>query len=83
MCLRGTRHSELQWMSGKKLHKKSLPSMSCVWPVATLNLMQTGEAPSHGSQTELQLLLQDFEDVFAIPSVISLQRSFDPKIGQY
>ncbi|GKA50889.1 hypothetical protein Tco_0744085 [Tanacetum coccineum] len=46
MCLRGTRHFELQWMSGKKLHKKSLPSMSCVWPVATLNLMQTGEAPS-------------------------------------
>ncbi|GJV02666.1 putative mitochondrial protein [Tanacetum coccineum] len=29
MCLMGTRKSELQWMSGKKLHKKSLPSMSC------------------------------------------------------
>ncbi|GJX33952.1 putative mitochondrial protein [Tanacetum coccineum] len=79
ICLRGTRHSELQWMSGKKLHKKSLPFMSYVWHVATLNLMQTGEAHSHGSQTVLQLLLQDFEDMFAIPSVLSLQRSFDPK----
>nr|GEV42412.1 retrotransposon-related protein [Tanacetum cinerariifolium] len=44
MCLRGTRHFELQWMSGKKLHKKSLPFMGCVWPVATLNLMQTDES---------------------------------------
>nr|GEY96571.1 hypothetical protein [Tanacetum cinerariifolium] len=80
MCLRGTRHSELQRMSGKKFHKKSLPFMSCVWHVATSNLMQTGEAPSHGSQTELQLRLQEFEDVFAIPYALPPQRSFDHKI---
>nr|GEX83965.1 hypothetical protein [Tanacetum cinerariifolium] len=80
ICLRGTRHFELQWMSGKKLHKKSLPFMSIVWPVATLNLMQTGEAPSHGSQTELQLRLQEFKDVFAIPYALPPLRSFDHKI---
>ncbi|GJX59479.1 retrotransposon-related protein [Tanacetum coccineum] len=80
MCVRGTRQSELQWMSGKKLHKQSLLSISCVWPVATLHLMHTAEALNPESKPELKLLLQEFEDVFAIPSTHPLQRSFDHKI---
>nr|GEV07607.1 RNA-directed DNA polymerase, eukaryota [Tanacetum cinerariifolium] len=38
------------------------------------------EAPSHGSQTELQLRVQEFKDVFAIPYALPPQRSFDHKI---
>ncbi|GJW82976.1 putative reverse transcriptase domain-containing protein [Tanacetum coccineum] len=49
-------------------------------PEISLNALTTDEALSYGSQKELQLLLQEFEDVFSIPSALPPQRSCDHKI---
>lgn len=70
MCLRGTKQAELQWLSGKRLSKQvtdCLPSIRCVWPSVTLNLMHTAEVQDEKMVHELKILQQEYDDVFAIP----------------
>ncbi|GJX69778.1 retrotransposable element Tf2 [Tanacetum coccineum] len=86
VCLKGTKQSELQWINRKQLHKcvgekndACYPTINCIWPVASLNLMQSsqeeGEYP-----LELQSLLEEFGDVFAVPTELPPKRSFDHNI---
>ncbi|GJY76239.1 hypothetical protein Tco_0481355 [Tanacetum coccineum] len=84
ICLRGTQQSKLQWLSGKKLHKQLVgdtsayvPSVSCIWPSATLQLMQSTKMYEAKYHPKLEHLLQKFEDVFAVSSTLPPQREDD------
>ncbi|GJR97539.1 putative mitochondrial protein [Tanacetum coccineum] len=86
VCLIGTKHSELQWINRKQLQKyvrekndACYPTIHYVWPVASLNLMQSaheeGEYP-----LELPSLLEEFKDVFVVTTKLPPKRSFDHNI---
>ncbi|GJZ05333.1 retrotransposon-related protein [Tanacetum coccineum] len=84
---KGYKQSELQWMSGKQLSRQInnrgdpyFSSINCLWPSASLNLMQTVPEPNTSYDPELRKLLQEFGDVFAIPIELPLQRSCDHRI---
>ncbi|GJY40766.1 hypothetical protein Tco_0428036 [Tanacetum coccineum] len=87
ICLRGTHQSELQWLSGKRLSKQLMgtngacvSSISCIWPSATLHLMQTSELQNPHTYPALASLLQEYDDVFAIPTTLPPPRDFDHRI---
>ncbi|GKC31780.1 reverse transcriptase [Tanacetum coccineum] len=86
-CPLGTKQSELQWMTEKQLSKQVIgrsdpyfSTINCLWPSASLNLMQTIPDPNTPSDSALSNLLQEFEDFFAMPTGLPLQRSFDHRI---
>nr|GEV64019.1 retrovirus-related Pol polyprotein from transposon 297 family [Tanacetum cinerariifolium] len=58
--------SELQFMSGKQLSREvvdrgasSFSSINCLWPTASMNLMQTGLEPNTPYDPQLRNLLQE------------------------
>ncbi|GJU46256.1 gypsy/ty3 retroelement polyprotein [Tanacetum coccineum] len=74
VVLRGTRQFELQWMQGRPMSKQlegQGKEMYSVWPSISLNLI-------HGNnqqlQTKIQGLLEEFNDVFAIPTCLPPNR---------
>ena len=81
--LRGTRKASLQWMKGSKMQIQTpcaeLSSMAlCVYPTASLNMVsmsENAEVPK-----EISSLIDKYHDVFAIPTTLPPQRSFDHKI---
>nr|GEV78969.1 putative alpha/beta hydrolase fold protein [Tanacetum cinerariifolium] len=84
ICLRGTKQSELQWMSGKHLSKQVvdrgdpyLASINCLWPTTSLNLMQASPDPNTPYDPELRDFLLEYGDVFAVPTELPPQRSYD------
>ncbi|GJU93485.1 putative mitochondrial protein [Tanacetum coccineum] len=87
MCLTGTKQSELQWMSGKQLSRQVIDrgdpyfsTINCLWPYVSLNLMQTIPEPNTPYDPELRNLLQEFGDVFGVPTELPPKRSCDYKI---
>nr|GEY53827.1 hypothetical protein [Tanacetum cinerariifolium] len=84
--LRGTKQSELQWINGKQLHKcvgekndACYLTINRVWPLASLNLMQSTQEERE-YPLELQSVLEEFVDVFAVPTDLPPKRSFDNNI---
>ncbi|GJV53710.1 Fe(3+) dicitrate transport system permease [Tanacetum coccineum] len=80
VVLRGTKQSELQWMQGRPMSKQlegQGKEMYYVWPSVSLNLMQGN---NQQLQTEIQGLLEEFNDVFAIPTCLPPNRSLDHRI---
>ncbi|GJQ90103.1 RNA-directed DNA polymerase like protein [Tanacetum coccineum] len=83
MVLRGTPKSNLEWMSGFKQNKierqgKQLEFSSmqlCVFPIAEVILMRM-EGISE-LQSELQTVVEEFADVFAIPKELPPSRPCD------
>nr|GEY23607.1 hypothetical protein [Tanacetum cinerariifolium] len=80
VVLRGTRQFELQWMQGRPMSKQlegQGKELYYVWSSVSLNLM-------HGNnqqlQTEIQELLEEFNDVFAISKFLPLNRSLNHRI---
>nr|GEX89973.1 hypothetical protein [Tanacetum cinerariifolium] len=87
ICLRGTKQSELQWMSGKHLSKQGVDrgdsyfaSINSLWPTASLKLMQASRDPNTPYDHELRNLLLEYGDVFVVPTELSPQRSYDHRI---
>ncbi|GJR22850.1 retrotransposon-related protein [Tanacetum coccineum] len=80
VVLRGTRQSELQWMQGRSMSKQmegQHKEMYSVWHSISLNLMQGNNEQLH---TENQGLLEEYDDVFAIPKCLPPNRSLDQRI---
>jgi hypothetical protein len=83
VVLRGTKKASLQWMKGSKMHIQTpcaeLSYMAlCLYPTASLNMVSMSdivEVPK-----EISLLIDKYPDVFAIPTTLPPQRSFDHKI---
>nr|GEX27634.1 hypothetical protein [Tanacetum cinerariifolium] len=78
VVLRGTRQSKLQWMQGRPISKQlegQGKEMYSVWPFVSLNLMQGN---NQQLQTEIQELLEEFNDVFAIPKFLPPNRNKFP-----
>ncbi|GJY98359.1 RNA-directed DNA polymerase like protein, partial [Tanacetum coccineum] len=83
MVLRGTPKSNLEWMSGFKQNKierqgKQLEFSSmqlCVFPIAEVILMRM--EGSLELQSELQTVVEEFADVFAIPKELPPSRPCD------
>ncbi|GJW19951.1 putative mitochondrial protein [Tanacetum coccineum] len=74
-------------MNGKKLTKHiSLPgnpqlsSMCCLCPTATLNAMHFQEGQVEDMDVGLNELLQEYEDVFQVPTLLHPHKSFDHAI---
>ncbi|GJT44210.1 hypothetical protein Tco_0952925 [Tanacetum coccineum] len=80
VTLRGTQKSTLQWMQGKRLIQPTteLSSMMlCVYHVAKLSMIQAHKA----KQTPVIIeLLEEYADVFVVPTSLPLERSYDHKI---
>ncbi|GJV00541.1 putative nucleotidyltransferase, ribonuclease H, partial [Tanacetum coccineum] len=77
LVLRGTKQSELQWMQGGQLPRQGGESYS-IWPAVSLNLM-LGSNSNAELQTDIKGLLEEFEDVFAIPNCLPPKRSLEHK----
>nr|GEZ07645.1 retrovirus-related Pol polyprotein from transposon 17.6 [Tanacetum cinerariifolium] len=74
-------------MSGKQLSNQEgdrsdsyFSSINCLWPSASLRLMQTNPEPNTPYSPELRNLLQEFRDVFAVPTKLPPQRSCEHRI---
>nr|GFA87791.1 hypothetical protein [Tanacetum cinerariifolium] len=68
LVLRGTRQSELQWMQGRPMSKQlegQGKEMYYVWPFVSLNLMW-----GNNQQLQIHGLLEEFNDVIAIPTCL-------------
>ncbi|GJU91990.1 retrotransposon-related protein [Tanacetum coccineum] len=80
VTLRGTQKSTLQWMQGKRLIQptaKLSSMMLCVYPVAKLSMIQAHKAEQTLAIIEL---LEEYADVFVVPTSLPLERSYDHKI---
>ena len=88
--LRGSTKTTVEWMNGKQVAKRVANGTNlsmCVYPTAMLNMITAStpaKTPTIASkpqiQTPLQLLIQEFVDVFSIPKGLPPQRSHDHKI---
>nr|GEX15352.1 putative mitochondrial protein [Tanacetum cinerariifolium] len=80
VTLRGTQKTTLQWIQGKKIVQPTseLSSMMlCVYPVAELfmiNVQGVAQAPI------ITHLLDEYADVFVVPTSLAPERSYDHKI---
>ncbi|GJX85766.1 hypothetical protein Tco_0336540 [Tanacetum coccineum] len=87
MTLRGTHKAVVHWMEGKQ-SKKLLESTSvqccimsvCMYPPTLLQLRMEEQLENNSTLSCLISLLQDFKDVFAIPTSLPLNRSHDHRI---
>ncbi|GJT97739.1 integrase [Tanacetum coccineum] len=87
MTLRGTHKAFVHWMEGKQ-SKKLLESTSvqccimsvCMYPPTLLQLRMEEQLENNSTLSFLISLLQDFKDVFAIPTGLPLNRSHDHRI---
>ncbi|GJR78670.1 transposon ty3-G gag-pol polyprotein [Tanacetum coccineum] len=61
-------------------HGNYVPSISYIWPSATLQLMHSTTLQSTKLYPDLEQLLLEFEDVFAVPHTLPPQRKFDHRI---
>ncbi|GKC72762.1 transposon ty3-I gag-pol polyprotein [Tanacetum coccineum] len=78
--LRGSPKGELQWVQGTKLHIQTpsveLSSMVlCVYPTTTLHMIEATESQQVPNQ--ITELLQQYVDVFTIPTTLPPTRPFD------
>ena len=86
MVLRGTPKSTLEWMPNNKQNKivkhcssKSHLNSICVFPCEEVRLMSL-EGLQAEIQPELQCVLKEFDDVFAVPKELPPSRPCDHKI---
>ncbi|GKD40383.1 reverse transcriptase, partial [Tanacetum coccineum] len=86
--LRGTTKSPMQWYSGKQLTKHvtqkaaNLSSMNLCVPATSVMSLTVTNKPVFGitESQALKELLIEFEDVFALPTVLPPQRHHDHRI---
>ncbi|GJZ29099.1 retrotransposon-related protein [Tanacetum coccineum] len=83
VVLRGTQKTDLQWMQGSKMliqtPRIELSSMIlCVYPTTTLHMITTEE--SKEVPEVISKLLDNYTDVFAIPTTLPPIRSCDHQI---
>ncbi|GJU99893.1 reverse transcriptase [Tanacetum coccineum] len=87
MVLRGTPKSNLEWITNSKqakmLKQNSQPEYSsmqlCVFPGPEISLMRL-EGISTEVKPELQSMIQEFKEIFSLPTVLPPNRSCDHKI---
>ncbi|GJY39911.1 retrotransposon-related protein [Tanacetum coccineum] len=87
MTLRGATKPTAQWVEGKQVSKATNHFMTmCVYPTTMLNMITASEPKVDNHDKEVQLpflfnqLLEDYGDVFEIPTGLPLKRSHDNKI---
>ncbi|GJY83879.1 retrotransposon-related protein [Tanacetum coccineum] len=88
VALRGTTKSPMQWYSGKQLTKHvtqkaaNLSSMNLCVPATSVMSLTVTNKPVFGitESQALKELLIEFEDVFALPTVLPPQRHHDHRI---
>ncbi|GJX28487.1 retrovirus-related pol polyprotein from transposon 17.6 [Tanacetum coccineum] len=87
MVLRGTPKSNMEWMTNNKqakiLKKTNHPEYSsmqlCVFSGPEISLMRLEGIPTE-VKPEFQTVIQEFEEVFSLPTVLPPNRSCDHKI---
>ncbi|GJS66091.1 hypothetical protein Tco_0680655 [Tanacetum coccineum] len=57
-----------------------LSLVCCVWPSTALNVMHRQEDLGKDNDNSLEELLQEYKDVFQVPSHLPAQKSFDHAI---
>nr|GEY56625.1 retrotransposable element Tf2 [Tanacetum cinerariifolium] len=82
VALRGTTKSPMQWLSGKQLTKHVTQKTAICVPANSVMSLDSAHKPVFGTTDNqaLEELLKEFDDVFALPTVLPPQRHHDHRI---